>query len=279
MTTQHIDTFGFLPLDVSIVFDGGRISPLESFNEAINDVSAFFDGNGLFCPPEYNRDLYKLKPTHEIILNNVNDYSDERAIRQNNSGAVIQLVAYIFGVRTQFHDWWFDSKIPCKKTHNIFFTQSRLNEFMSHAYNMWQGWNDEIRKLFTNILYMNSRFESYNWDWEKFTISYMVLDGCYKCTKLLNGIKDGGHEYRINQLCQYYQLNEDKDNIKRIVDLRNELFHETLWSNSQPCTATDDAFGQVYNLNRFNKRLIMAILGFKTDYIKSSWTSLSTFEL
>jgi len=280
MTRRYRDEFGFVPLDVTIAFEGGRISPLSSFNEAVNDVSASFDRNGVFCPPEYARDLYKLKPTHEIILHNVNDYSDVREVRLSDGGAVIQLVAYIFGVRTQFHDWWFDSKIPCKSTHNLIITQSRLNEFMSHAYISWQAWNDEVRKLFINILYMNSRFVSYNWDWEKFTIGYMVLDGCFKCTKLLDGIKSGTHETRINRLCQHYQLREEKDNIERIVELRNQLFHESLWSNSQPCTAPEgDAFGQVYNLHRFNNRLIMAIIGFETDYIKSSWTIFGDFVL
>ena len=275
---EYKDTFGFLPIEIAVSFNGGEIRTLDSIDKTISDLSKHFDNDGSFCPPEDVRDLYRLTPTHEIILNNLNDYDDQRHIRLNDSGYIIQLLAYIYGVRTQFHDWWYDSKIPCKSKHNICVTPTRLSEFMSYSYDQWKKWQDDERKLFTNILYMNSRFESYCWDWEKLMISYMVLDGCYKFAEQVYGINGGSHAGRINRLCEFFGLKQETHNIERIVELRNQLFHESLWSNAQPCTAPPgDAFSQVYNLNRFNQRLIVALLRFKTDYIHSSWTSFGTW--
>ena len=65
---------------------------------------------------------------------------------------------------------------------------------------------------------------------------------------------------------------------KKICDLRNELFHETLWDGSQPCTAVNtDAFMCAYHLRRFNQRLIPALLGYNNEYVKTEWWSLSSF--
>ncbi len=275
MIKTYKDQFGFLPLKTNIVFENGKITTLDTFDGTIKNFSKYFDSFGSFNP---GLEMYKLSPTHKIFLDDLNGYNEIRQIRLNDGGFIIQLIAYIFGIRAQFHDWWFDSKIPCKRTHNIRFAKKTLSEFITHSYVTWKSWPENIKKLFTNILYMHSRFNSCHWDWEKFTVSYMVLDSCYKCSKELLGIKAKNHQERINTLCKTFKLKKESKNIERIVELRNQLFHESLWSNERPGTATkDDAFTQTYNLWRFNHRLIMALTGFKTDYIKSSWSCLGRY--
>src|SRR5207249_1122143 len=117
--------------------------------------------------------------------------------------------------------------------------------------------------LITNVLFMHSRVPSYEWDWERFTMEYMVFDGCWKLARLRYHVKDLPHSDRIKTICQRFSIPCDNDLVRRIVTLRNNLLHETLWDGSQPCTAASvDACQQPDNLRRLNQRVIPALLGY-----------------
>ena len=108
----------------------------------------------------------------------------------------------------------------------------------------------------------------------------MVLDGCYRISAALNHVGQRvRHEERIQFLCSRYQLNKEVKNIKAIVKLRNDLFHETLWDGSQPCGGgSSSAWYQVSNLRRFNHRLIAAMVGYDAPYIRTTWSARDVFE-
>jgi hypothetical protein len=119
----------------------------------------------------------------------------------------------------------------------------------------------------------------YQWDWERFTIEYMVFDGLYKLLYSIIDIEKNNRTERrgkrIDFVCNHFGLAFNAEIVKEIVDLRNQLFHETLWSGLQPGTAVPgNAFYHTQNIRRLNQRIIPALLGYKNNYAKSNWWSM-----
>ena len=163
-----------------------------------------------------------------------------------------------------------------RSTHSIHVNKAVAGDFLSNCYQIWRKWPERKQKLISNLLFMHSRAPSYEWDWERFMIEYMVFDGCWKLFGYI-GEKEPGHGDRIKTLCDEWSIPSDDTLIKSIVVLRNDLFHETFWDKSQPCTGvSSEAFLQAYNLRRLNQRLIPALLGYNNSYVRTSWWSLGT---
>jgi hypothetical protein len=64
----------------------------------------------------------------------------------------------------------------------------------------------------------------------------MILDACWKMAERLLVLKCKGHGDRIKVLCEEFNLVQFMRivDIKELVRLRNDLFHETLWHDSRP---------------------------------------------
>jgi len=288
------DYFGFLPCEWTIEFDGGKISPIPDFDENTAWVDKYTNEDGFFYPATVPREevdpitmeplkyipkterpahLHSIRPSHELCLSTSGLPKD---IREGPGSFIIHLLAYLFGVRLQFHDWCLDGRLPIRekvRTHNIRFTKETGEEFLSYCYKTWKSWAEKEQKLITNLLFMHTRSPSYEWEWGRFTIEYMVLDGCYRLAEGLPFVQKGSsHGKRIESLCQKFSIRINKDLIREIVRLRNDLFHETLWDGSQPGTAiSSSSFILPTHLRRLNQRLIMALLGYKTPYIQTGW--------
>jgi len=279
------DRFGFLPCEYSIEFEGGIISPVSNYDEVLARVEQNTHKDGFLYPPLERRinesgetiqkterpaHLHPVTVSHELALHFSGTIEN---LRRGPSGLVIQLLAYLFGVRLQFEDWWFDGRVPIRSTHNVHVTKAVVEDFLSHCYQIWQKWPEKNQKLISNLLFMHSRVPSYEWDWERFMIEYMVFDGCWK----LSGLVANKHSDRIRILCNKWDIPAENALIDSIVKLRNGLFHETLWDGSQPCTGvSSEAFLQAYNLRRLNQRLVPALMGYNNAYVKTSWWALGT---
>lgn len=322
-----VDRFGFLDWGRAIEFKGGSIAPVPEFKETADLVASCTNQDGFLYPgmsqqvivdlktnqtlKEIARTrrpalLHRLPASHTLRLC---DPGTTEELRQGSGAFVVHLLGYLFGTRLQFWDWWFDGRVPTRlwETHNITFSEATVQDFLSHSYKIWRAWNEKERRLLTNALYMHCRAPMYEWDWERFTIEYMVLDACLKLANLSRGVKDKASELAKKRYCgQLVKLRRgvkakstaepieilccrfgipippDDDPAKKIVEkivlLRNELFHEALWDGSQPCMGVDsDTFFQPYNLRRLNQRLIPALLGYETPYIRTNWWSIGTF--
>lgn len=289
------DFFGYVPYRFTVEFKEGKISPVENFDEVAAWIDEYKNQDGFIYPPIENRVwldirhgnkkevpkskrpalLHRIPASHKLSLSS----SDDREkIRKGPGSFIIHLLAYFFGVRLQFYDWWFDGRVPIKSTHNVHFRQTVVENFISYCYQIWRKWREPEQKRITNILYMHSRALSYEWDWEQFMIEYTVLDGCWNLSKSLYNLKQCRHEDRIHVLCEKFDIPADEKRIHDIVQLRNDLFHETFWDKSQPCTATyGPGFASSLNLRKFNQRLIPAVIGYKTSYIKTKWWQMGTF--
>jgi len=294
------DYFGFLPWKWVLEFEGGKIIPHPKFEEAATWVDKYTHEDGFLYPSIKNRwvvdpstmkplrkipktekpaHLYRIPPSHKICLSGLDIHED---MRKGPGFFLINLLAYLFGVRLQFHDWWLDGRLPIRekaRTHNIHFTKDTAEDFLLHCYQIWGNWPEKEQKLITNLLFLHSRAPSYEWDWERFTIEYMVLDGCYRLARSLHLIqkkrikkksRDSGKP--IKALCDSFSIPYDDNLACKIVRLRNELFHETLWDGSQPGTSISSfAFMSPIYLRRLNQRIIPALIGYKTPYIQSKW--------
>jgi len=293
--------FGFLPVEHKIEFDGGSIIPLPNFDEIRSFIDKHKHKDGFLYPPLiHQRPIFDLPkhtgimygdpipnterpallhrpyPSHELLIT---DKPIDDDLRKNDGAFLMYLASYLFGVRLQFHDWWIDGRIPIKSKHNIYVDSKTATELFSFSYQKWKKWPENIRIRFINILYMNSRTSLYEWDWERFISNYMVFDALHNVAVELSEVKaGGGHEKRLKKMCEHFGLAVEEGNITGIYKLRNDLFHEALWDKNRPCGISDRGFYQSENLRRLNQRLILAILGYKTNYIATSWARMGTFK-
>ena len=293
-----LDRFGFLNWRRTIEFDGGSVAPVPDFDEAAAWVDSHTNHDGFLYPgmsqqvvldPKTNEIVDEVPRTkrpallHHIWASHtltLADLGTTEELRRGIGAVVIHLLGYLFGIRLQFWDWWFDGRVSIRlqATHNIAFFEATVRDFLSHCCRSWRGWVEEERWLITNLLFMHCRAPSYEWDWERFTIEYMVLDGCWRLAELRHGVHAPRHGDRINILCQKFGIPSDSSLIENIVRLRNGLFHEALWDGSQPCTGVGGStFLQAYNLRRLNQRLIPALLEYKTPYVQTRWWLIDTF--
>lgn len=199
--------------------------------------------------------------------------SENNDTRNSDAGFIIHVLGYLFGTRLQFHDWWFDGRVPIKSTHNITITDAVIEDFISKSYRTWLAWTDQIKKWFLNILIMHSRVPTYEWEWERFMIEYMVFDGAYRITQELFQFRNGGHKQRFEEIFSRFGLEYHEDKIKEIYRLRNDLLHQSLWDQSQACTQRpgSKALYHQITLSNINNRVIPALLGYNTSYIGTPW--------
>lgn len=193
---------------------------------------------------------------------------------------LMHLLAYFFGTRLQVSEWWFDTRVPkTGQTHHIRFNHATLEDFVSHSFNSWRNWDDKKRKYITNLLYMHSRAPCYEYDWESFTIEYMVIDGLFAFTKNFKktNIK---HGKRMTDMAGEFGIplgltDKAKIHMDQIINLRNDLLHEALWDKGSPCNpASDSAFYKRIFLRNFVHRVIPAIFAYKTSYIETEWWNI-----
>jgi len=292
------DQFGFLPKQLDLKCSGFKIYCVDNFHETLESIKKTVNRDGFIYPPttylavvdpttmrkikripnsERPTLLHKLPPSHHIEFE-TDIMKEKKELRRELFGFIMHLIGYIFGVRLQFYDWWFDGRIPFRSQYNISITKEKLKEFLVHAINKFMSLEKDKQKLFVNILYMHNRAPSYEWDWEKFTIEYMVFDACWNFSGLGKPTTTK-HGERFGKICTEYKLYQKNDVIKKIVNLRNNLFHESLWCSKMPCTAAENEdFFLSYHLRRLNQRLIPALIGYNSSYVRSNWTYLGSYK-
>lgn len=283
-------------------FEGGMITPVEDFQSVVDEVSqSVHEGDGFFYPPikqqwritkEFTEEglqetepepvrgsrrqalLFRLPTTHTILI--------ENRILQSKYGHgdeafLLHGLAYLFGTWLQFSSWFVDMRLPVTKdTRDFFLTYDSANAFLSLGYATWRGWPAETQRRVVNTLYMNSRSPSYEWDWERFTVDYMVFDALYKTAHEVHGVDCQSHRDRLEKMCKLFNIPIDTRWLDAIYQLRNGLFHESLWDRQQPgIAASEEAFRAALNLRCLNMRLIAGVLGYTGDYLHTEWWGLS----
>jgi hypothetical protein len=275
--------FGFLPFEGTIEFAAGKIVPVSAFYDNLKAIKKSLHRDGHLYPPIQKQQrtdvlrgnvtrtipktkrpafLYRVPSSHEIYITSS---FNEPNIRKGSAAFVLHFLAFIFGTRLQFSDWFVDGRIPVRDNaaaSRVVIDPSDSGRLLDMAYRVWSRWPKPERTRFTNILYMYSRTSAYEWDWERFTIQYMILDACWKMAEHLWKLTSVPHEERIRVLCQELsvQLNIKDMDPKKIAALRNNLFHETLWHGGQPGGAGRQPFYFDIAMTDLNQRIILAII-------------------
>lgn len=293
--SKLVDAFGLLPIKESFDLPGCKIYLAENQAELDAYVKEYVHLDGFIYPPmQYtatvdpidpskqtkkpNSDrpahLFRVPASHCIETGSSSD--DLNKTRRDYTGFIINLLGYLYGTRLQFCDWWMDGRVPHKSQHNILIPKATAEKFLTDAINTYITWDDQKKKHFTTILFMHTRVASYEWDWERFLFEYVVFDALWKIVKEQNNItKYVKHEDRIKEMCNIYGMQYKDDIVEQIIGLRNDLFHESLWDKGQPGSGGGSgAFYASMHLTSLNQRVIPAVLGYNSTYIRSDWTAM-----
>jgi len=296
---QNEFEFGFLTrCPQRLEFDGGVVEPVSDLEKLVEDISgSVHEQDGFLYPPiserwkvrtELTREgvrenerelvrgsrrqalLFRLPPTHSMLIASP-ARRDEYG--HGDEAFILHALSYIFGTRLQFRRWFLDMRIPVNKdTRDFFLTARSAESFLSTSYACWRAWPRATQDRAINALYMNSRSPSYEWDWERFAIDYMVFDALYRTTSEIHGLTCPTHFARLRAMCQQYRIPDNSTWLQAIYDLRNELFHESLWDGHQPGLSTnEDAFRTGLNLRWLNLRLIAGLFGYTGEYLQTEW--------
>jgi hypothetical protein len=286
------DAFGFLPIPRAIIFDRGAAEPLPTLSSDIaNVMHQLTHRDGYRYPPQENAlavevftplggqterpaHLHQMPSSHVLRL--VTRPAETAAPFRLGDGAfLIQFIALIFGYRLQFESWWFDGRLPMfPRRWRLPLQSDQDSRLLSAAYSAWRGWPSRERVRFTNLVYMHVRSATYGWDWERFTINYMVLDGCYKMALRLNLVPEiRRHRERLAGMLQAFGMPIHADAAK-IVAFRNDLFHEALWDGGQPGTGSRIGPKYADHLSRINDRFLFALTGYRGPYLTADWSSI-----
>jgi hypothetical protein len=298
---EQREQFGFLAVDHPIVFKGGAARPLPDLARATAWVEDAKHVDGFIYPPTSfikrranNQDpasesgqqdpapvpkterpaLIHLLPMSHLLT--IEQAPLEGHFLRNDGAFLIHLLAYLFGTRLHFKDMGVDGRIPTTTTHHLLTTPQSELLFLSHAYQTWRAWPGQRRRSMTNILYMNSRSPCHEWDWERFTINYMVFDAIYELATHVAGVRSRKsgvtHGKRYDEMRATFGLADDRSAFDTIAALRNDLFHEALWDGTPPGESgvSQRARQSVRWLREINHRLIPAVLGFTTRYTSVS---------
>jgi hypothetical protein len=297
------DLVGFLPVREAVVFQGGRFEPVVDLPQLLSVVREMTNNDYFVYPPTIYEQtasysdketntlvwpddpqwsevpktrrpalLHRLPASHFLLLDQPSASGD---LRSADGAFLLHALGYVFGYRMQFYDWWFDGRVQMKSAHHAHVSLDKASSFLTTAYSTWCGWKPLAQKRFTNALYMLCRGPTHEWDWERFTIYYMVFDALFRTAHELHGVSASSHPERLAAMCEHYGLFQDQNVFARIAELRRDLFHETLWGGGQPCSSpANDSWSQTDNLRRICERLVPAIVGFKTSYIANPWNHI-----
>lgn len=287
MDTTHLNArFGFLPLRWSFHFDGGKVVPLDNFTEGMKWIKTYRNRDSfLYAPIQWNVDdagkkipnsespasLFHVPASHEIHLT-------ESDPKREKAGFIMHLLALLGGWRLQFEDWWVDSRLLLRDRSPIVLVPQTAQDCVLSCVKTWISWPQPLRNNINTLLFIHSRIPGYQWPWERFMHEYMVLDGLHAIARKLKKLPKAGHADRINQLCDAYGIPKNPQLIPQVVKLRNDLFHQAIWADGQPCNVNDgEAVIADTHLRRLSKRLILAMLGFENDFAKSPWWYMGSF--
>jgi len=296
MSENQVDSFGYLSEKLDFLFDGGSVTTKGDSVEVRKWINSQTNRDGYLYPstsytikrdirskqwrriPKTNRPAkyFHMPPSHNIFLN---DQSDQILCRYGLAGFVVHSLAFLFGTKLQFWDWFIEGRIPTRRqTINIALVPSDVQTFFGRAVPVWQGYSDLNKKRMVNLLFVHSIAGALEWDWQQLQTEYMVTDACYSVANDIGKCKASGHKARLIALSDAFGLAKNEKWFKLIVDLRNHLFHETLWDGGSPFSprSPDSLFAPLH-LRRFNHRLITALLYGPCKYTKTSWTSIGTY--
>ncbi len=294
MSITYEVQFGYLPVPDTVTFPDGEILTLAEFDTIVANVANFTHPDGFVYPPlSYNMTekphwkkwqkipqteraahLHKLPPTHTLKINR--SFPDEQTARYGAAGFIMHFLGFIYGFRCQFHDWWMEGRINVKgDSDHIHPVSSHVGNCLEKAFQMWSSWPSRQQIVAINALFLHTRTQVYENEWERFQAEYQIMDALFSLardTKQIVFKSKPKHAERPSILCEKYGIPSDKDKFDKIGKLRNDVIHEVLWDGGMPGEARSEiSYRSSHWLHKLTKRIMLAVLGVDNDYIHSPW--------
>lgn len=303
MESRSTDSFGFFLDDFSLKVGPYVIEPVKNHAAVVAKILELKHPDGFFYPIQSTKrkdsstgrykkipnsekpaHLFSLPATHSIYKKHTQELTKD--FRFKDGAVIIRCLAFLYDCRAQFHDWKYDMRLPLKQDGIAIFNHSEIERLLNDVYSVFSTWDVEIQNHYNNILYLHSRCPAYEWPWEQFIMEYMVTDSLWKLfTKIYPCPKPSArinHSKRIETLSDEFDVIYDKYEVeKRIVELRNNLFHEGFWGGATPGfpQKNNEPFYANLNLRKINHRLILAITGLRSVFTKSDWRTFDEHSL
>lgn len=305
MSELYIDKFGFLPEPVKIKFSIGEILPVDDFEDIFKKVLESSYENRYLYPSllikrgaKYNydyRDINTVKEwediprtlrpspimylpiTHKIKVSGPSSSTGRYGI----GGFLINLAAFLFGTRAQFHDWRVDGRTAIKRR-SCFVSSKKTSELLfKSAIKVWNRNPENFKIRLTNILYLYLKALSEEYDWIEFTLMYMVFDSCYKLSNDYYGkLNSKTHLDRLHLMANRFGLYENCEEFILWSKIRNTLFHEAIWCGRTPGSSTkSDKYLHFLYFQGFVCRIIVSMLEYSGSFVSSTWKSAGLYHL
>ncbi len=283
--------FGFLKEVCQVNWRTGSIEPLQTHQTLVKNLylSGRVAGDCLYPPlvdapgvspsgmshPQVPVKLFELAPTHKLTL---------ASGPQNSEFAnfLIVLFGFMKGLRLSPEGWQHFYRVPIKRGALCDFLadNSNIAKMLDFATDFWMSNNlTEVRCGIFGAIHWHLFGQLYEHEFERFNAQYIVLDSCFALSKIMfpNLKKDHAHGVRPSLMCDAFGLAVPSWAVKcpngkyPIAQLRNQFFHEGLYGGLPIGFAhpTETAYIE-HELTNFNARLILAILGARNFYTKSS---------
>ncbi len=292
-----VDEFGFIPIEIDIILSIGQISTLPDLAKEIKRFYGMANPDKYLYPPikyqarlikdgkfrkiphsERAASMYEIPSSHKIRYSSAVNKSKSR---HNVSGFLLHFIGFLFGYRVQFKDWHVDGRIYTKTDTDYGIPRKHVvQELVQHGFEVWQKMSPRQQTIMINILFLHLRSSTISSEWERFQAEYQVCDAIYavaRDSKMLLPRKKVSHSERINLFCETFSIPTNRDIIDKSTALRHDLIHEGLWDGGMPGEArSSDSFYTSLWLHRLTRRMIFSVLGFRGNYIRSTWWHMGT---
>jgi hypothetical protein len=224
--------------------------------------------------PQVPVKLFELAPTHKLTI----AFGPQDPEFAN---FLIALFGFMKGLRLSPEGWQHFYRVPLKRGALCDFLadNSNIAKMLELATDFWKRNNlTEVRRGIFGAIHWHLFGQLYEHEFERFNAQYIVLDSCFALFKCIFKLKkDPAHGERPSRMCTEYGLAVPSWAVKcpdgkyPIAKLRNQFFHEGLYGGSPIGFAHSTDIPSIeHELTNFNARLILAILGARNFYTKSS---------
>ena len=221
-------------------------------------------------------ETFSLPPTHRI---EITPQSDANLAELSNF--LVILLGLLDGLQLQPEGWnhFYRTPIEIGKLVDFISTNKTKERVLTLGYRFWTDHrHSRVSKLMFGALHWHLFGASYQHPFERFAVEYTVLDTIWNIHCELSHVasKNRVHARRPIEICDQYDiakpswLSLSSKNQTVLSSLRNDFVHEGLWGGEAIGFAHPPAIQSIhFELFHFNSRILLAMLGERSDYTTS----------
>lgn len=284
--------FGFLPTHLGFHTTEWDIQPLPDYSDRSEKLKAMITRDGYLYPPRSQwctsdgkpldepstpGNLLKVPASHRITRKDGSAFDQEL---NSESLFLTQCLGLLYNQRVTIERWWLDKRIrfPTGVWGDAFYHVA--NDYLDLVLSNWLKFEKEDRYAINSLIMMHLRNSAYSWDFERFTFSFIIIDGLFKLARNqgIIGNTQVRHGDRLNEVMTLTGVRYEHDKVRMIIDIRNNLFHEVKWDKGYPLSVTGhDGLQCSLWLPKLIQRLLVGFLGYRNEWVNSPWWAGGSF--